>query len=159
MSTPILVANERTCWHCGHPIGECICQPVQNEYGYGDDDDDDLDDGDEEDDDEDDDENGDEEDEDLEPEEDDAMTLTEERPLGTPTWDFSPPKPAPTANQRKQPAPTVRQQYPLVANQGEETPLGCPTWNFAPAGDCPDDSEQLVANDDAETPMPIRTLF
>ena len=79
----------------------------------------------------------------------------EEKPLGMPVMDFS--KPAPVAHQRKQrPAPTVRQQYPLVANQGEETPLGQPTWNFAPADDRPDESE-LVANDNEEQPMSNQT--
>ena len=80
----------------------------------------------------------------------------QEQPLGMPVMDFS--KPAPVAHQRKQrPAPAIRQQYPLVANQGEETPLGQPTWNFDPSHDDRSDESEIIANDDHEQPMPSRT--
>ena len=146
--THVLVINEAVCSGCGRPTAQCECEiacancglpksdcecnvftpsVVKNEYGYGDDNFDEPED------------------------EDNAMNLTEETPLGTPTLDFSK---APTAN--KQPAPTVRQQYQLVANDGEETPLGQPTWNFAPADICPDNSEP-VGNDDHEQPMSNQT--
>ena len=190
----VLTINEATCWRCGHPRGECTCQPVQNDADIDDDDDDDDDEGDDE---EDDDDVEDDEDEDAEDEDEDeegllsdyaelasmepaerraalerytedeldrliqiskqetAMVTNEERLLGSPTWGFTPS--GPTANQKQRPAPTVRQQYPIVANDGEETPLGCPTWNFAPSHDDRPDESELVANDDHEQPMPSRT--